>query len=60
VFQTTSGGGAVPRVVVVVPLHETSSCVAFTKGYLMNLGLEDGVREEIEAGLKEVGTWVVE
>jgi hypothetical protein len=60
VFQTTAGGGCVPRVVTVVPLHAGSSCVEFTKGFLMNLGLEDGVRDEVEARLSEVGTWVVE
>ncbi|KAI5454393.1 ribosome biogenesis protein tsr1 [Naganishia albida] len=60
VFQTTAAGGCVPRVVVVVPLHRTSSCVAFTRAYLVNLGLDDRLREEIEAQLTEVGTWVVD
>lgn len=60
-FQTTTaGGGCVPRVVTVVPLHASSSCVEFTKGYLMNLGLDDAVREEVEQTLTEVGTWLVE
>jgi pre-rRNA-processing protein TSR1 len=60
VFQTTSGGGCVPRVVAVVPLHRNSSCVAFTKGFLVNVGLNDAEREKVEAQLKEVGSWVVE
>ncbi|KAJ9115204.1 hypothetical protein QFC20_001071 [Naganishia adeliensis] len=61
VFQTTTaGGGCVPRVVTVVPLHASSSCVEFTKGYLMNLGLDDAVREEVEQRLTEVGTWLVD
>jgi hypothetical protein len=34
--------------------------VAFTKGFLVNLGLNDAEREKVEAQLKEVGSWVVE
>lgn len=49
-----------PRVVSVVPLHKKSSAKEFTKGFLGNLGLEDGRRDGVERELKEVGEWVVE
>ncbi|KAJ9124987.1 hypothetical protein QFC24_002919 [Naganishia onofrii] len=60
VFQTTGGGGCVPRVVSVVPLHRKSSAKEFTQGFLGNLGLDEPAREQVEKGLKEVGEWVVD
>ncbi|KAJ9111440.1 hypothetical protein QFC19_001209 [Naganishia cerealis] len=60
VFQTTAGGGCVPRVVSVVPLHRESSAREFTKGFLENLGLESGKRDEVEGKLREVGEWVID